>query len=179
MPFVQLIKKGMNRWILNRQRLHVPPERLVPNPKLRFMEQCREVMRFKRLALRTEQAYLEWIKRFIIHQGKRHPQAMGVAEVRAFLTHLAAERRVSASTQNQALNALLFLYREVMDRGMEFVEGFDRAQRHRRVPVVLTQAEVKRLLAAVAVKYRLFFELLYGTGMRLMEGLRLRVHPVR
>ena len=78
-------------------------ERLIPNPKLKFMEQCREVMRFRRLALRTEQAYLEWIKRFIFFHDKRNPKDMGVPEVRAFLTHLAAERKVSASTQNQAL----------------------------------------------------------------------------
>jgi integron integrase len=110
--------------------------------------------------------------------GKRHPKEMGVAEVRAFLTHLAAERKVSASTQNQALNALLFLYRHVLDRGMEFVEGFERARRSQRIPVVLSKEEVGRLLAAVPVKYRLFFQFLYGTGMRLMEGLRLRVKDV-
>jgi integron integrase len=169
---------GMAGWIMNRQRSQAPLERFIPNPKLRFMDQCREVMRFRRLALRTEQAYLEWIKRFILFHGKRHPKDMGASEVRAFLTHLAASRGVSASTQNQALNALLFLYRHVLGRGMEFVEGFERAQQSRRVPVVLTKAEVGRLLAAVPVKYRLFFQLLYGTGMRLMEGLRLRVKDV-
>ncbi len=128
----------MTDLIFRRQRLHAPLERLIPNPKLKFMEQCREVMRFRRLALRSEQAYLEWIKRFILFHDKRHPKDLGVPEVRAFLTHLAAERKVSASTQNQALNALLFLYRHVLDRGMEFVEGFDRAQRSQRVPVVLS-----------------------------------------
>ena len=103
---------------------------------------------------------------------------MGVAEVRAFLTHLANERNVSASTQNQALNALLFLYRHVLDRGMEFVEGFERARRSQKVPVVLTKEEAGRLLAAVPESYRVFCQLLYGTGMRLMEGLRLRVKDV-
>ena len=165
----------MNPLILNRQRLNRPPERLIPNPKLKFMEQCREVMRFKRLALRTETAYLEWIKRFIFHHGKRHPREMGVAEVRGFLTHLASERNVSASTQNQALNALLFLYRQVLDRGMEFVEGFERARRPQRTPVVLSKAEMERWLAAMPDTYRLFCQLLYGSGMRLMEGLRLRI----
>ena len=152
-----------------------PPERLIPNPKLKFMEQCREVMRFKRLALRTEEAYSQWIRRFIHFHQNRHPQEMGVAEVKAFLTHLASERNVSASTQSQALNALLFLYRHVLDRGMEFVEGFERARRSQRVPVVLTKGEMERWLAAMPDTYRLFCQLLYGTGMRLMEGLRLRV----
>ena len=154
-------------------------ERLVPNPKLKFMEQCREAMRFHRLALRTEEAYLQWIKRFILFHGKRHPQEMGEAEVQVFLTHLAADRLVAASTQNQALGALLFMYQKVLGRELEFMEGFDRAQRRQRVPVVLSREEVQRLLTAVPEKYRLFCQLLYGTGMRLMEGLRLRVHPVR
>ena len=178
----------MSHPILTAQRLNpparghtafgTPPERFIPNPKLKFMEQCREVMRFKRLALRTEEAYLQWIKRFIFFHGKRNPKEMGVAEVRAFLTHLASERNVSASTQNQALNALLFLYRHVLDRGMEFVEGFERARRPARVPVVLTKGEMERWLAAMPDTYRLFCQLLYGTGMRLMEGLRLRVKDV-
>jgi len=168
----------MADWKPNREKPQTPLERFIPNPKLKFMEQCREVMRFKRLALRSEQAYLEWIKRFIFFHDKRHPKDMGVAEVRAFLTHLANERNVSASTQNQALNALLFLYRHVLDRGMEFVEGFDRARRSQKVPVVLTKEEAGRLLAAVPERYRVFCQLLYGTGMRLMEGLRLRVKDV-
>ena len=169
---------GVSDLIFRHQRTIAPLERFIPNPNLKFMEQCREVMRFRRLALRSEQAYLEWIKRFILFHDKRHPKDMGVAEVRAFLTHLAAERKVSASTQNQALNALLFLYRHVLDRGMEFVDGFDRAQRSQRVPVVLSHAEVGRLLLAAPEKYRLFFQLLYGTGMRLMEGLRLRIKDI-
>ena len=153
-------------------------ERLVPNPKLKFMEQCREVMRFHRLALRTEEAYLQWIKRFIFFHGKRHPKEMGEPEVQAFLTHLAADRLVAASTQNQALGALLFMYQKVLGRDLEFMEGFERAQRRQRVPVVLSREEVQRLLTAVPEKYRLFCQLLYGTGMRLMEGLRLRVKDV-
>src|ERR1039457_2431541 len=95
------------------QKPNFPVERFAPNPKLKFMEQCREVMRFRRLALRSEQAYLEWIKRFIFVHDKRHPKDMGEPEVRVFLTHLAVQRRVSAGTQNQAFNALLFLYRHV------------------------------------------------------------------
>jgi integron integrase len=153
-------------------------ERLVPNPKLKFMEQCREVMRFHRLALRTEEAYLQWIKRFIFFHDKRHPKEMGEAEVKAFLTYLAADRLVAASTQNQALGALLFMYQKVLGRELGFLEDFDRAQRRHRMPVVLSREEVQRLLTAVPAKYRLFCQLLYGTGMRLMEGLRLRVKDV-
>jgi integron integrase len=153
-------------------------ERFVPNPKLKFMEQCREVMRFRRLALRSEQAYLEWIKRFIFFNAKRHPKDMGEPEVRAFLTHLAVQRNVSAGTQNHALNALVFLYRHVIGREFGLLDGVKRAKRLQRVPVVLSQAEVQRLLAAVPVKYQLFFKFLYGTGLRLMEALQLRVKDV-
>ena len=155
-----------------------PLERFVPNPKLKFMEQCREVMRFRRLALRSEQAYLEWIKRFILFHQKRHPKDMGEPEVRAFLTHLAVQRNVAAATQNHALNALVFLYRHVIGREFDLLEGVKRAKRMPRVPVVLSKAEVQRLLTAVPPKYRLFFQFLYGTGLRLMEGLRLRVKDV-
>ena len=153
-------------------------ERLIPNPKLRFMEQCREVMRFRRLALRSEQAYLEWIKRFIFFHDKRHPKDMGKAEVQAFLTHLAAQRNVSAGTQNQALNALVFLYRHMLVRDLGILDGVVRARRSQKLPVVLSKAEVSRLLAAVPDKHRLFFQFLYGTGLRLMEALRLRVKDV-
>ena len=168
----------MNEHGSSQQRLHRPLEGLVPNPKLRFMDQCREVMRFHRLALRSEEAYLQWIKRFIFFHDKRHPKEMGAAEVTAFLTHLAAERKVSASTQNQAFGALLFLYQKVLGRKLPLLEGVERAQRRQRVPVVLSREEVQRLLVAVPEKYRLFCQLLYGTGMRLMEGLRLRVKDV-
>ena len=150
----------------------------MPDPKLKFMEQCREVMRFRRLALRSEQTYLEWIKRFIFFHQKRHPKDMGEPEVRAFLTDLAVRQNVSAATQNQALNALVFLYRHVIGRGFDLLEGVERAKRLQRVPVVLSRSEVQRLLAAVPPKYRLFFQCLYGTGMRLMEALRLRVKDV-
>jgi integron integrase len=160
------------------QRSNSPAERFIPNPKFRFMDQCREVMRFRRLAFRSEQAYLDWIKRFIFYHGKRHPKEMGEREVEAFLTYLAAQLKVSASTQNQALNALVFLYRHVLGQQLGILEGIERAQRMRRVPVVLSKAEVSRLLAATPDKYRLFFQFLYGTGLRLMEALRLRVKDV-
>jgi integron integrase len=168
----------MNVALLPPQRPNTPLKRFIPNPNLRFMDQCREVMRFQRLALRSEQAYLEWIKRYIFFHDKRHPKDMGEPEVRAFLTHLAAHLKVSASTQNQALNALVFVYKHVIGREIGVLENVERARRLPRVPVVLSKAEVSRLLAAVPDKYRLFFQFLYGTGLRLMEALRLRVKDV-
>jgi integron integrase len=167
----------VNPGVFLKQRPNPPLERFVPNPKLKFMEQCREVMRFRRLALRSEQAYLEWIKRFIFFHDKRHPKDMGEGEVRAFLTHLAARQNVAASTQNQAFNALVFLYRHVLGRDLE-LRGVERARRSQFVPVVLSKAEVVRLLESLPDKHRLFFQFLYGTGLRLMEALRLRVKDV-
>ena len=114
-----------------------PLGRFIPNPKLRFLDQCREVLRFKQMAFRTEQAYVDWIRRFIVWSGKRHPREMGAVEVGAFLTHLAAERNVSAATQNQALNALVFLYREVIGGELGWIEGFEPARRGQRLPEVL------------------------------------------
>ncbi len=139
------------------------------------MDQCREVLRFKQMALRTEESYCDWIKRFIVWSGKRHPREMGAPEVRGFLTHLAAERRVSASTQNQALNALVFLYREVIGGELEWLDGFEPAPRGARVPVVLSKEETALLLGALEGTHQLICRLLYGAGMRLLEGLRLRV----
>src|SRR5450631_1737693 len=126
----------MNADFVPAQRSDLPLTRFVPNPKLRFMEQCREVMRFRRLALRSEQAYLDWIKRFILFHAKRHPKDMGEVEVQMFLSHLAAHLKVAASTQNQALNALVFLYRHVLWRPLGVLEGVERAKRLPRVPVV-------------------------------------------
>jgi integron integrase len=172
--------------------VHGRSDRFVPNPKLKFMEQCREVMRFKRLARRTEETYLQWIRRFILFHRKRmaggmgqaakwvwrHPRDMGEAEVRAFLTDLAVERQVSAATQYQALNALLFLYREVIGGEMDWVDGFEQAQRSRRVPVVLTREEMQRLLRQLTGTQCLIGQMLYGAGLRLLECLRLRVKDV-
>ena len=128
-----------------------PMGRLVPNPKLKFLDQCREVMRFKHLARRTEETYIQWIRRFILFHRRaagsswtwRHPEEMSEPEVRAFLTHLAVRREVSAATQNQALNALLFMYRDVLSGPMDWIDGFERAQRRVRVPVVLSRDEVR------------------------------------
>ena len=206
-----------------------PVARLVPNPKLRFLDQCREVLRFKQMSPRTEKAYVDWIRRFIVWakdhshltpsprsvsgpssprpekllsfaeissaaQGEggevtdavgrvpigvwRHPKEMGAAEVRGFLTHLAAERNVAASTQNQAVNALVFLYREVIGGELDWIGGFEPAKRGTRLPEVLSRPEVQAVLQQMTGTQALIGRLLCGTGMRLLEGLRLRVKDV-
>jgi integron integrase len=155
-----------------------PLGRFIPNPKLRFLDQCRQALRFKQMALRTEEAYVDWIRRFIVWSGKRHPREMGAAEVKGFLTYLAAERNVAAATQNQALNALVFLYREVIGGELEWMDGFEPAKRGQRTPEVLSKAEVQAVLRELTGTHALIGQLLYGTGMRLMECLRLRVKDV-
>lgn len=145
-------------------------------PKL--LDRVRDRIRLKHYSLRTEQAYLDWIKRFILHHGKRHPGDMGAPEVEAFLTHLAVAGRVAASTQNQAKSALLFLYREVLEADLPWLDGVESAKAPRRLPVVLTVAEVQAVLSRLSGTYWLIGCLLYGTGMRIMECLRLRVKDV-
>lgn len=152
-----------------------PLPRLIPNPKLRFLDQCREVLRYKQLSYRTEESYVGWIRRFVVWSGKRHPREMGAAEVQAFLTHLAADRNVAAATQNQALNALVFLYREVIGGELGWLDGFEPARRGRRLPEVLSRAETRAVLDQLTGTPGLIARLLYGTGLRLTEGLRLRV----
>jgi integron integrase len=127
---------------------------------------------------RTEETYVGWIRRFILFHGKRHPDEMGASEVVAFLTHLAVERRVEANTQNQALSALLFLYRAVLGRELEGLDAAARAKSSRPIPVVLTRDEVRAVLARLPEPHRLVATLLYGSGLRLLEGLRLRVKDV-
>lgn len=144
----------------------------------RLLEQVRGRIRFKHYSLRTEQAYVDWIKRFIWHFDKRHPRDMGADEVQAFLTHLAVQGRVAASTQNQAKSALLFLYREVLGVELPWLDKVEPAKAPKRLPVVLTQEEVQVLLARMDGTLALIARLLYGTGMRLMECLRLRVKDV-
>lgn len=140
-----------------------------------LLEQVRAALRVRHYSIRTEQAYLGWIRRFILFHGKRHPAAMGVSEISAFLNHLACERRVSASTQNQALCALVFLYKAVLEIPLEDLEGLVRAKRARRLPVVLTSEEIIRLLSQLQGAQWLMAALLYGSGLRLLECLRLRV----
>ncbi len=138
----------------------------------------REAIRTRHYSIRTEAAYVDWIRRFIVFHGKRHPAEMGPAEVGAFLSHLATERGVSASTQNQARSALLFLYRAVLGAELPGLEDVVPAKTARRLPVVLTEREVRTLLQAMSGATGLVAALLYGTGMRLLEGLRLRVKDV-
>ena len=146
--------------------------------KPRLLEQVRRRLRAKHYSLRTEQAYLYWIRRFIISNGKRHPRLMGAPEVEAFLSHLANDGKVAASTQNQALSAVLFLYRQVLGIELPWMDNVTRAKRPRRLPAVLSVAEVQEVLARMEGRPWLIASLLYGTGLRLMECLRLRVQDV-
>jgi len=140
-----------------------------------LFEVAREKIRTRHLAFRTEQAYLHWIRRYVKFHGRRHPRDMGPAEVEAFLTHLAVEAKVAASTQNQALQALLFLYRQVLDVDLPWLENVTRASRPKRLPVVLSTTEVRSVLAQLEGTCWLMANLLYGSGLRLMEAHRLRV----
>lgn len=153
-------------------------ERLVPNPKARLKEQFHEVCRFKHVALRTEEAYWGWVVRLVhFFDSKIDPRVMNGGQLGQFLSHLATVRQVAASTQNQALNALLFLYREVLHLE-QMVADFERVRRPARLPEVLSREQVKKVLAAIAPEHQLPLQLLYGTGLRLMELLRLRVKDV-
>ena len=145
-------------------------------PKL--LDQVRERLRLKHYSIRTEQQYVQWVRRFVLFHDKRHPVEMGAAEVEAFLTHLAVEGHVAAATQNQALSALLFLYREVLEINLPWLDKVVRAKRPARLPVVLTRQEVTAVLDRMSGVYGLLARLLYGTGMRLMEVIRLRVKDV-
>lgn len=150
-----------------------------PNPKLKLMDQAREVLRYHHYAYRTEQTYCQWILRYIRHfGGKTHPRYLGAKDVEAFLSHLATEGKVSGATQRQALNALVFLYRDVLDMPLDGEIAPARSKRLTKPPTVLTQAEVQRLLAAIEGKNALMTKLLYGSGLRLMECIRLRVQDV-
>lgn len=146
-----------------------------PSP---FLQSVRDAIRLRHYSLRTERAYIYWIRRFILHQGKRHPAEMGAAEVQAFLSYLAARENVAASTQNQALSALLFMYRQVLDQDLPWMTDIVRPNRPRRLPVVLSRNEVKRLLAALDEPHRLMASLMYGAGLRRNECLNLRVKDV-
>lgn len=147
-----------------------------PTPKL--LDQVRDKVRVKHYSIRTETQYIHWIKRFIFFNDKRHPRDLGAAEVEAFLTHLAVAGKVSASTQNQALSALLFLYREVLAIDLPWMDTMVRAKKPQRLPVVLSRSEVKCVLERMEGVYGLLGRLLYGTGMRLMECCRLRVKDI-
>jgi integrase len=152
-------------------RFHHPPVPVeVRKPKL--LDQVRDAIRTRHYSLRTEDTYLHWMKRFIFFPNKRHPREMGEGEIGQFLSHLATDKHVSVSTQNQALNALVFLYRHVLGLNPGWIDNLVRAKRPQRLPVVLTRAEVKALLDALDGVSWLIANVLYGAGLRLMECLR-------
>ena len=141
----------------------------------RLLEVARERIRTRHLSLRTEHAYLQWLRRYVAFHAPRHPRELGAAGVEAFLTHLAVKRKVSAATQSQALQALLFLYRQVLDIKLPWLANVTRAAQPKRLPVVLDRAEVRSLLTQLQGAPWLVASLLYGSGLRLTEGLHLRV----
>ena len=148
---------------------------MAPPKPPRLLDQVREVRRLRHFSLSTEKSYVHYIRDFILFHNKRHPKDMGAAEIRAYLSHLAIHRNVAASTQTVALVALLFLYRQVLDIELPYINDIERARRPQRLPVVFTRSEVKRILTNLDGIQHLIVSLLYGTGMRLIEELRLRV----
>jgi integron integrase len=143
-----------------------------------LIDDVRAAIRLRRFSPRTEKAYTGWIRRFVRYHGLRHPREMGADEVTAFLSHLAVQGRVAASTQNQALSALLFLYRHVLEVDLPWLDGVVRAKRPQRLPVVLSRAEVRALIAQLRDPERLVASLLYGSGLRLLEAMNLRVQDL-
>jgi integron integrase len=147
-------------------------------PKPRLLDHVRDRIRFRHYSIRTEQAYLDWIKRFILFHCKQHPGSLGAPEVEAFLTHLAVDRGVAAATQNQARSALLFLYKDVLGIELPWLDGVEPARTPVRLPVVLTRDEVVSILRSLKGVHALIGPLLYGTGMRITECVRLRVKDI-
>jgi Phage integrase, N-terminal SAM-like domain/Phage integrase family len=164
-----------------------PPAAAAPTPpagppptRSPFLNRCHEVLRLRHYSLRTEECYVNWIKRYILFHGKRHPRELGAAEIERFLTHLAVDGHVSASTQDQAFHALLFLYQQVLEIELPRIDAV-RARRPERLPVVASRAEVRQVLTAVVGAsglFRVMAELQYGSGLRLMESCRVRVHDL-
>jgi integron integrase len=148
-----------------------------PHPP-RLLDRVRAAIRARHYSRRTEDAYVAWIRRFIVFHGRRHPIEMGAPEITRFLTSLAVDRKVASSTQNQALSALLFLYRDVLEHDLPWLDDIVRARRPERLPVVLTQDEVRAVLGRLEGPPRLMAYLMYGAGLRLLECCRLRVQDV-
>ena len=147
-------------------------------PERKLFDQVSDVARLRHLSLRTEETYRNWIKRFILFHGKRHPQDLDAEAVRSFLTHLAVKEHVAASTQNQAFNALLFLYRQVLKLEPPNIDGVERARQSRNLPVVFTREESNAVIAHMKGEHRLIASVLYGSGLRIMEAVRLRVKDI-
>lgn len=154
------------------------PSNATPPRPPKLLDQVVTKIRLKHYSHRTELSYVHWIKRYILFHGKRHPKEMGAKEIEAFLTALVVERNVSANTQNLALSSILFLYREVLEFDLPWLDNIVHAKKPHRLPVVLNQGEVKRLLLCMEGVPGLVAHLLYGSGMRLMEGLTLRVKDI-
>ncbi|MEW6208255.1 MAG: integron integrase [Acidobacteriota bacterium] len=144
----------------------------------KLLDEVRDAIRVRHYSIRTEQAYIDWIRRFILFHNKRHPAEMGEKEVTQFLTHLAVNRNVAASTQNQALSAILFLYKHVLKQPLPWLDEIERAKKPERLPVVLTREEVRALLDQLKGVNLMIASLLYGSGLRLLEALRLRVKDI-
>jgi integrase len=173
--------KSAMRRIISR----MPPAGL-PNSELfrralkpKLLDEVRAVARMRHLSLRTEQAYVNWIRRFILFHKKRHPAEMSEPEIREFISDLAVNGGISASTQTVALSALLFLYRDVLKKELPYVSNIERAPRRKKLPVVFTRDEVRRVLAGLSGAQGLIARLLYGSGLRLMEAVCLRVKDSR
>ena len=158
--------------------LPVPPESVPPAEQPKLLDCLRAACRLRHYGLRTEEAYAHWVVRFVRFHNLRHRLEMGAAQINAFLTHLAVEGQVSAATQNQAFSALLLLYRTVLEVDPGQIGGVIRAQRPKRLPVVLTREEIDLVLAELTDSYRLIVQLLYGSGLRLLEALRLRIQDL-
>ena len=146
--------------------------------KPKLLDQVRNKIRIRHYSIRTEKAYLDWIKRYILFHQKKHPEDMGATEVEAFLTYLAVKLNVAASTQNQALNALLFLYKQVLEMELPLLRHVKRAKRSERLPVVFSKPETKTMMARLDGIYWIMAQILYGSGLRLMECVRLRIKDV-
>jgi len=164
----------VNLLTVSNSAVHTP----TPLGSPRLLDRVRAACRVRHYSLRTEDAYHDWIKRFILFHGKRHPQDMREREVNAYLTHLAVEGHVAASTQNQALAALLFLYQHVLERPLDRIEGVVRAVRPVRLPIVLSRQEVRAVLARLEGVPKLVSQLLYGAGLRVLDAMRLRVQDL-
>jgi integron integrase len=156
-----------------------PAPQGIPSPQgKKLMEQVSDALRTKHYSYRTEQTYKDWIKRFILFHGKRHPKDMGENEIRAFIAHLTAERKVAVSTSNQALSAILFLYRIVLQMDMALPPDLSNASRPKRLPTVLTHAEAMQIISQMRGVTRLMTKIMYGSGLRIMECMRLRVKDI-
>ncbi len=138
----------------------------------KLLEDVRDTLRLRHYSYRTEKSYIYWIRKFILFHQKRHPAEMGKDEIRNYLTFLARQRKVSASTQNQALSALLFLYKHVLQKEIGYIDQIERAKKPKRIPVVFSKAEAKQILAQLNGKYWLAAALMYGAGLRVLECMR-------